>query len=331
MSDPCISAIIPNFNHSKFLPRSVGSFLDQPLLPAEIIVVDDASTDNSLEVLNALAAQHPIVRVLRNERNMGVNASMNRAMEQARGDYVLFTAADDEIRPGVFQHATRMFQAYPQAGLCSGICEWRCTRTGQSWYNGGRMPKQACYLTPSEMVALSKQGRLAINNQNTVYKKSALMEAGGWIPELHWFSDWFADCAVGFRYGMCHVPEVLSNFYLHPGSYYNAKANAHEERRVVMNQILDFLESDRFADIRPFGLYGRVRLAHAALSGREPEASAIPDGGIHLGDGPKIGRDCRQALLSWLAGKILSKNFLRARLIVAFACSSGGGMDEKPV
>lgn len=251
MSDPFITAIIPNFNHAQYLPRSVGSFLNQPLLPAEIIVVDDASTDNSLEVLEALAAQHPIIRVLRNDRNLGCNATMNRTIELAKGDYVLFTAADDEIRPGVFEHATRMFRAYPQAGLCSGICEWRCTMTGQSWYNGGGMPKQECYLSPSDMVRLSQQGRLAINNQNTVYKKSALMEAGGLIPELHWFSDWFADCAVGFRYGMCHVPEVLSNFYLYPGSYYNAKANAHQERRVVMERVLDYLESDRFADIAP--------------------------------------------------------------------------------
>ncbi len=251
MSDPCISAIIPNFNHAKFLPRSVGSFLNQPLLPSEIIVVDDASTDNSLDVLNALAQQHPLIRVLHNPKNLGVNASMNRAMEQARGDYVLFTAADDEVRPGVFEHATRMFRTHPQAGLCSGIAEWRCTTTGQIWYNGGRMPDRPCYLTPAEMVALSKRGRLAINNQNTVYKKSALQEAGGWIPELHWFSDWFADCAVGFRYGMCHVPEVLSNFYLHPNSYYNATARAHAERRPVMGHVLRLLESDQFADIAP--------------------------------------------------------------------------------
>jgi glycosyltransferase involved in cell wall biosynthesis len=263
MTDPQISAIIPNYNHAHFLPRSVGSFLNQPLLPLEIIVIDDASTDNSLEVLNELAQKHPIIRVERNEKNMGVNASMNRAMGLARGDYVLFTAADDELRPGVFQHATRMLRAHPQAGLCSGICEWRCTVTGQSWYNGGRMPNEACYLSPAEMVKLSRQSRLAINNQNTVYKKSALMEAGGWIPDLHWFSDWFADCAVGFRYGMCHVPEVLSNFYLAPGSYYNAKAGAHKERRVVMERMLEYLESERFADVRPFvrdsgfmGLFG---------------------------------------------------------------------------
>jgi hypothetical protein len=50
---------------------------------------------------------------------------------------------------------------------------------------------------------------------------------------------------------MCHVPEVLSNFYLTPGSYYNAKAGAHQERRVVMERILEYLESDRFADVAP--------------------------------------------------------------------------------
>jgi glycosyltransferase involved in cell wall biosynthesis len=263
MTDPQISAIIPNFNHAKFLPRSVGSFLNQPLLPVEIILIDDCSTDNSVEVMMELARQNPIIRVERNERNVGVNASMNRAMGLAKGDYVLFTAADDELRPGVFQHATRMLRQYPQAGLCSGICEWRCTMTGQSWLNGGRMPNKECYLSPKEMVQLSKQGRLGINNQNTVYKKSALQEAGGWLPELHWFSDWFADCAVGFRYGMCHVPEVLSNFYLHPGSYYNAKAGAHKERRVVMERMLEYLESPRFGDVTPYvsesgfmGLFG---------------------------------------------------------------------------
>src|SRR5882724_656161 len=102
MPDLLISAIVPNFNHAQYLPRSVGALLDQPLLPCEIIVVDDASTDNSLEVLDGLARKHPLVRVLPNEKNLGCNASMNRAMAQAKADFVLFTAADDEVRSGVF-------------------------------------------------------------------------------------------------------------------------------------------------------------------------------------------------------------------------------------
>jgi glycosyltransferase involved in cell wall biosynthesis len=198
-----------------------------------------------------LARKHPLVRVLPNEKNLGCNASMNRAMAQAKGDWVLFTAADDEVRPGVFEHHTRMVRAHPEAGISSGISEYRDTVSGLTWYNGGGMPKEACFLSPVEMVSFCKRSRLAINNQSALYKKSALTEAGGWIPELHWFSDVFADAVVGFRYGMCHVPEVLSNFYLYPGSYYSSKARAHGERRAVMHQMLDLLGEARFADVAP--------------------------------------------------------------------------------
>src|SRR2546423_1824551 len=100
MGDPRISAIIPNFNHAQYLARSVGSYLNQPLLPYEIIVIDDGSTDNSLEVLEGFAKKNPIIRVLRNERNIGMNATMNRGLQEARGDHVLYTSADDEVRPG---------------------------------------------------------------------------------------------------------------------------------------------------------------------------------------------------------------------------------------
>src|SRR6266852_1320603 len=99
MSDPCISAIIPNFNHAKFLPRVVASYLNQPVLPAEIFLMDDASTDNSIEVMEQLAREHPLIRLVRNKKNMGCNATMNRGMELAKCDYVIFTAADDEVRP----------------------------------------------------------------------------------------------------------------------------------------------------------------------------------------------------------------------------------------
>ncbi|HWX22505.1 MAG TPA: glycosyltransferase family A protein [Candidatus Binatia bacterium] len=257
MTEPRISVVIPNFNHARFLPRCLDAQLNQPVLPYEIIVVDDGSTDNSLEVLREYEKRRPVIRVCPNERNLGTNQTINRGLELARGDYVGFHAADDEVRPGIYEHFTRLLRAHPEAGAASGMCEWRCTSTGQNWYIGGRMPNQPSYLSPDQMVALGQSGRLAICSQNAVFKKSALLEADGYIPELRWFADWYCAYVVGFRYGMCHVPEVLSNFYLYPQSYFNADASARGQRRAVMRRLLEVLESEKFADVaRPIGRSG---------------------------------------------------------------------------
>src|SRR4051812_5391866 len=117
MAAPRISVVIPNYNHAHFLPRCLDAVLNQPVPPFEILVLDDASTDNSLAVLKAYADQHPLITVHRNEKNLGVCRTMNRGTELARGDYVLFPAADDQVKPGLFQHAAQMLAAHPEAGV----------------------------------------------------------------------------------------------------------------------------------------------------------------------------------------------------------------------
>ena len=203
-----------------------------------------------MQILEGLARKHPLIRVYSNEKNLGVCLTMNRGLELATGDYVLFHAADDELKPGIFEHAIRLLRDYPQAGVCSGACEWRCADTGLSWYLGKQMPDKPCYLSPDEMVALGKRGKLVIEGQNAIFKRTALVEAGGWLPELRWFTDWFGAFVVGFRYGMCHIPEVVSIFNLHSTSYYHSATSA-AERRQVLRRILELLESDRYADVAP--------------------------------------------------------------------------------
>ena len=245
-----VSVIIPNYNHARFLPRALNAFVRQSLPPAEIIVVNDGSTDNSLEVLTEFARQHPVIRVLNHDRNLGVVRSMNRGLELAGSDYVFFSAADDEVRPGLLEHSARLLQAHPRAGLCSSLSEWRCAASGLAWPYGAGMPDQPCYLSPDEMVALGRRGRLAISGPNAVFRKAALAGVGGWIPELRWFCDLFGAYTVGFRHGICHLPEVLAEFNLDPGSYYHSARGA-SERREVMDRLLRLLESAPFTDVAP--------------------------------------------------------------------------------
>src|SRR5437762_2359536 len=95
MSLPTLSVVVPNYNHAHYLPKCLAAILGQSLPPTEVIMIDDGSTDNSLEVLGQLAREHPNLHVHRNERNRGVVWTANRGIDLAQGDYLFFTAADD--------------------------------------------------------------------------------------------------------------------------------------------------------------------------------------------------------------------------------------------
>ncbi len=250
MRYPSVSIVVPNYNHARFLPRCLDALTSQSILPSEILVIDDGSTDDSVSVLDEYASRHPVVRVLRNEQNLGVVPTMNRGLAEATGEYVGFLAADDRVLPRLFERTLPLLVQYPQAGMVCGMCEWRCEDTGLVWYQGTRMPREACYVSPPEMVRLARTGRLSVAAQNALFKRSALVAAGGWIPELRWFTDCFGTWIVGFRYGICHVPEVLSVFHTSRTSYYHS-GRSRQDRLETMERFLTRLEDPPFSDVAP--------------------------------------------------------------------------------
>src|SRR6266446_3649184 len=112
---PTLSVVVPNYNHAKYLEVSLSAILRQSLKPLEIIVLDDASTDNSVEVIRRFAAQNPLVRLVQNEKNLTVVPNLNKGVDLARGEYVYIAAADDEVLPGLFEHSMALLGKYPQA------------------------------------------------------------------------------------------------------------------------------------------------------------------------------------------------------------------------
>lgn len=250
MSFPRVTIVIPNYNHARHLPACLDAVLGQSVPPDEVLVIDDGSTDDSRQVLEAYARKSDRLKLRPNERNLGVVATINRGLELATGDYVGFFAADDEILPGHFEASLPMLEAHPRAGAVSGLCEWRCEATGLTWFQGTGMPDRAGYLDPEELIRLSRAGRFSIAAQHALFKRSALIEAGGWIPELRWFTDCFSTWVVGFRHGVCHVPKVLSLFKTTPTSYYHS-GKAAAQRRATLTRFLEFLGTEKYADVAP--------------------------------------------------------------------------------
>lgn len=115
-SAPRVSVIIANFNYGRFLGEAVRSVLNQSLPPAEILVVDDASTDESPEVL-AEVAKLPNIRVVINEKNLGIVDNFNKAVNLTTGDYVCIIGADNRIRSDYLEKCVDVLNSDQRLGI----------------------------------------------------------------------------------------------------------------------------------------------------------------------------------------------------------------------
>ena len=114
MSTPTFSVIIPLYDKEAEVAATLRSALEQSLRPLEVIVVDDGSTDRSAEIVAAFRS--PLVRLIR-QPNAGVSAARNRAIAEARGEYVALLDADDRWRPGFLAEIASMIERWPDCGL----------------------------------------------------------------------------------------------------------------------------------------------------------------------------------------------------------------------
>lgn len=113
---PRISVVIPLYNKAPYIQGAIRSIQDQGELAAEIVVVDDGSTDNGASLVQAMAEGDGRVQLVR-QANAGVSVARNRGIAQATGDYIAFLDADDHYLPGYLDEIARMIAHYPQAGM----------------------------------------------------------------------------------------------------------------------------------------------------------------------------------------------------------------------
>src|ERR1700710_2937043 len=91
---PRVSVVIPCYNYGKYLSAAVNSALGQDGVEVDVLIVDDASPDGSVEIARDLAAADPRVRVLAHEQNKGHLATYNDGLREVDGTYVVLLSAD---------------------------------------------------------------------------------------------------------------------------------------------------------------------------------------------------------------------------------------------
>jgi glycosyltransferase involved in cell wall biosynthesis len=115
---PKVSIVMPHFNHGQFVGRAIDSVLPQSFADFELLVTDDASTDDSLEVIRSY--RDPRIKIAVLAKNSGTYTAMNEAVARSSGEYLCSLSADDCLAPGSLEHRVRFLDENPQIALVHG-------------------------------------------------------------------------------------------------------------------------------------------------------------------------------------------------------------------
>jgi glycosyltransferase involved in cell wall biosynthesis len=121
MTSISVSVVIPSYNGGRLLPQAIDSILAQTVVPSEIVVVDDGSTDDTQARLAPYASR---IRCIRQE-NRGVSAARNRGLRETSGQFIAFLDADDVWHPRKLELQLAAFEVWPELGLLgTGQFDW---------------------------------------------------------------------------------------------------------------------------------------------------------------------------------------------------------------
>jgi glycosyltransferase involved in cell wall biosynthesis len=277
-----VSAVIPNYNHAKYLPAAVRALASQEPPPAEIIVVDDASTDNSLEVLEQLGREVATLRVVRHESNAGVIAALNRGLDEARHSLVYFGAADDMTEPGLIERLAGALARHPDAAFASG--EARLVDMNDRGL-GIRPPVRPSqterFFSAAQVVELLKRCDNWILTGAALFRRAPVLEAGGFAAAARSFTDGLLARHLALKAGFVYVPAVLLTWRVNPQGYSRSATSEVETARHTIDNMRELIAADPlFPSWYPDLLERRWRFAvgRVAVSEAGSDATAVLTG-----------------------------------------------------
>jgi len=209
LSPVAVTVVIPHYNHSHILPRAVASVLAERMPGVEIIIVDDGSTEDCEDVLAALEAVDPSVRVIRCEKNQGAPAALNVGLAAARGEFVNFLGADDLLIPGFLRTMADALREHPYAALACGDIVIVSTDSRVLGVRPFTAPAWgAKYLSPAMVRRRIAGTDNWICNTATLHRTEIIRRHGGFDSALGSFCDGILCRLLVFGHGFVYVPGI---------------------------------------------------------------------------------------------------------------------------
>lgn len=227
MPQPTCSVVIITHNRAGYLSQAVQSVLAQTFTDFELLIIDDASTDNTAQVVRSFADAR--IRYVENKNNMGISRSRNKGLHAARGMYVAMLDSDDrwcskekldkQIR------YLELHQEYQAVGSHARVIDQNGKVVGER--------------NPPDTYKKIRPGFLWKNifiNSSVLFRRQTLVNAGGYDEKLIIGEDYDAWLKLGIKGSLANIPECLVDYRLHEGNVTRQSKQALRQSLIIITR-----------------------------------------------------------------------------------------------
>lgn len=217
-----VSVVTTVYNGEPYFERAVPGILAQSYSDFEFIVVDDGSSDRSLEMLRDVAGRDPRIRVFAPGR-LGAAAAYNYGVTKATGEYVARQDFDDRSAPDRLRHQVAFLDAHPEVGIVGGYYVLVDERRGERYV---RMPP-----TEHGAIITSMARNVPIAHTVATFRRKAWTDAGGYplVNNLIDLRFYLRVAKQGWK--LANVPEIMGEHYVHDASWFHQSLKYAERQR----------------------------------------------------------------------------------------------------
>jgi glycosyltransferase involved in cell wall biosynthesis len=238
MGSPTVTVLMPVFNGGKYIREAVESVLSQTLPDYEFLIIDDGSSDGSIDIARSYRDKR--IRILLNGSNLGIEVSLNRGIQEARGKYIARMDADDISYPQRLERQYTFLQNNPDVDVCGTGVEYVGALTG-FWQPPASHKEIKSYLLFNNALV-----HPSVMFRREVFLKNNLLYQEGFSKA----EDYFLWSQAVDRVNMSNITEVLLKYRFHPeqtvAKYKSSSVcSADKVRSIMLDKMgMDFTEND---------------------------------------------------------------------------------------
>lgn len=232
---PNVSVIMPCYNHSKYIRKSIDGVLRQSYADIELIVVDDDSKDESVDIVETYKKEDNRIKTVYHDGNMGVSKSRNDAISISRGKYIAFCDADDIWEKDKLEIQCKCLEDNPEFDVVfsdSIVINEDGISIGKKFSDTHRYDYRKDVFIQLCLTNF-------INTQTVVLRRSCLDGNIMFNEGMKYLEDWLYWIELAREHKFMYIDIPLAKYRIHSGSTRHDKKNYYACRIIVYKMLLD--------------------------------------------------------------------------------------------